>query len=104
MSSQCNYEIQRYQETYWNKLTTPNSWLFSGQGNEDLYVSCQSDDSETLKLPPAGILKLSKKCEVKTKNARLATSQQITALTEIKLYNRESLNISSIISQTASGL
>ena len=41
---------------------------------------------------------------MRNQNARLTTSQQITAATEIELYNRESLNISSIISQTASRL
>ena len=79
------------------------AWFFSTVDKEELFIICRGDSSQSINLPPIGIINLKQGCEAKSRNIRLAASEGLNMTTEIKIYEKITLSTDLIMDKLSEG-
>ena len=60
--SKCEIKIIELDTTFWARLNNPNTWVYSGKGQEKMVVNCKRAADVNLDIKGSGILTLPTGC------------------------------------------
>lgn len=91
--SQCKIKVIKLHETYWTRLLTANTWLFSTKNEEQLFISCKQAFDHQILLRNTGLLTLPSGCVAQTNTIRLVASREFKENSSINTLNVTTLDI-----------
>ena len=83
--------------TLWARLNSPNNWVFSTKGRDEITISCKRSADVNIKIEGLGTLKLPSGCAARSDSVRLIAAREIITNFTIQAFSEVTLNIFEVL-------
>ena len=95
--SQCEIRLVKLDTTFCTRLSSPNSWVFSTKGRDELTISCKRSADLNINIEGLDMLKLPIGCAARSNSERLIAAREIVTNFMMQAFDEVTLNISEIL-------